>query len=306
MVQTVRGPVDPKSLGVTLMHEHILVDFIGADRVSRDRYDPEEVFQVALPHLRRLRELGCQTLVECTPMFLGRDPVLLRRLSEASGLHLITNTGLYKAPYLPAYAEAEDAGALAARWLAEVRDGIEGTGIRPGFIKIAANEGPLIPVQEKIVRAAARVSRAIGLPIASHTTQGKTALQELDLLAAEGVAADAFIWVHAHAEPDPGLHLRAARRGAWVEFDGIAPETVAQHVELVMAMHRAGLSRRVLLSHDAGWYHVGEPGGGAYRGYDTLFTQFLPALRRAGGSEALEKQLLVTNPAAALTPRTAR
>src|SRR5690242_356219 len=103
-VATVRGPIDASQLGTTLVHEHVLVDFAGADEVSRSRYDADEVFKVALPHLSALKERGVGTLVECTPAFLGRDPRLLRRLSEASGLHLVTNTGYYGArngDYLP-------------------------------------------------------------------------------------------------------------------------------------------------------------------------------------------------------------
>jgi phosphotriesterase-related protein len=76
-VETVTGPVSAASLGTTLMHEHVLVDFIGAASVRRDRYDADAVFKTALPHLERVRQLGCETLVECTPAYLGRDPQLL-------------------------------------------------------------------------------------------------------------------------------------------------------------------------------------------------------------------------------------
>ena len=80
-VMTVTGPIGPNQLGVTLPHEHVLVDFVGADKVSPERYDQDEAFEVILPHLKRARELGCQSLAECTPAWLGRDPGLLRRLS---------------------------------------------------------------------------------------------------------------------------------------------------------------------------------------------------------------------------------
>src|SRR4029079_3090348 len=91
-VNTVLGGRSPRALGMTLMHEHVLVDFVGAYKVSPQRYNAEEVFQTALPHLKALRTAGCRTLVECTPAFLGRDVGLLRRLSSASGLHIVTNT----------------------------------------------------------------------------------------------------------------------------------------------------------------------------------------------------------------------
>ena len=288
-VMTVLGPIPAGEMGTTLPHEHVLVDFIGADKVDRGRYDADEVHKIALPHLRRIREQGVRTLVECTPAYLGRDPALLRRLSEASGLHLLTNTGYYGAnggKHLPPHARTEDADALAARWLREWREGIEGTGIRPGFLKLGTDAGPLPEVNRKLVRAAARAHLQSGLTIAAHTGDGRAAMEQLGILREEGVEPSAFIWVHAHNERDPGLHAKAAERGAWVEFDGIGPESVDRHVGLVRAMNERGLLGRVLLSHDAGWYHVGEPGGGAFRPYDTLMAAFVPALRGAGITEA--------------------
>lgn len=303
LIQTVRGPIAPDQLGVTLIHEHLLVDFIGADQVSPDRYDPDDVFRVALPHLHRLRELGGQSLAECTPMYLGRDPALLARLSEASGLHLLTNTGQYKEPFLPAATFTLSASELAAQWIAEARQGIGETGIRPAFIKIAVNEGDrLSPIQEKVVRAAARTSRATGLPIAAHTGTGPVE-HCLEVLAEEEVTAEAFIWVHAQAETKAARHVAVAQRGAWVEFDGIAPDSIESHLRFTCHLLEQGYGDRILLSHDAGWYHVGEPGGGDFRGFDTLFTAFLPALRAAGVDAATERQLLVENPCRALTPR---
>jgi phosphotriesterase-related protein len=114
-VMTVLGPIDPGRMGLTLPHEHVLVDFVGADRVSRDRYHADEVVDVALPQLERVRRQGVRTLVECTPAYLGRDPALLRRLSEATGLHLVTNTGYYGAnggKHLPGHSTTESADAL--------------------------------------------------------------------------------------------------------------------------------------------------------------------------------------------------
>jgi phosphotriesterase-related protein len=242
-VMTVRGPVDPNRMGLTLPHEHVLVDFIGADRVSRDRYHADEVVNVALPRLERIRRQGVRTLVECTPAYLGRDPGLLRRLSEASGLHLVTNTGYYGASggkHLPGHARVESADALAARWLREWREGIEGTGVRPGFIKIGTDARPLPGVNRKLVRAAARAHLASGLTVAAHTGDGRAAMEQLDVLRAEGVDASAFVWVHAQNERDPDLHAKAAAAGAWVEFDGVAPGSVERHVGLVRSLKERG------------------------------------------------------------------
>ena len=303
---TVRGPILPEEMGPTLPHEHVLVDFIGSKEASRDRYDADEVYRIALPHLRRIRDQGIRTLVDCTPAYLGRDPALLRRLSEASGLYILTPTGYYGAvrgKYLPDQARTESAEELASRWLREWREGIEGTGIRPGFIKLGADAGPLPEVHRKLVRAAARTHRASGLTIAAHSGDGVAALEALEILRREGLDGSAFIWVHANAEANQRRHARAAEAGAWVEFDGIGPQEVDRHVHLVRSMKEAGHLGRVLLSHDAGWYHVGEPGGGSFRPYDTLMAEFVPALREAGLSEAEVRRLIEENPRDAFTVR---
>ena len=304
-IETVRGPVAGDQLGLTLMHEHVLVDFIGAAHVSPSRYDPEEAFTVVLPHLQEARRLGCRTLVECTPAYLGRDPRLLRRLSEASDVQILSNTGYYgaaKDKHLPPHAFTETAEQLAARWIREWERGIDATDIKPAFMKIGVDEAPLSEVDAKLVRAAALTHRSTGLPIAAHTGSGAAAIEELGILEHATVPLSAFIWVHAHAERDAAFHVRAATRGAWVEFDGISAQSVARHVELVRRMKASGLLDRVLVSHDAGWYRVGEPGGGQFRPYDTLFTAFVPALKTSGFSDREIQQLLVDNPRRALAP----
>jgi len=305
LVQTVTGPIAAARLGLTLMHEHVLVDFIGADQVSPQRYDANHAFTTVLPHLVQARQHGCATLVECTPAYLGRDVALLKRLSEASGLHILSNTGYYgaaKDKHLPHFAFTESAEQLAARWTREFEQGIDGTSIKPAFMKIGVDEAPLSDVDRKLVRAAAITSRSTGLPIASHTGTGLAAMAELEVLEEARVPASRFIWVHAQNERDPAFHTRAAKAGAWVEFDGISETSIARHVELVVQMKAQGLLGRVLVSHDAGWYHVGEQGGGQFRPFDTLFTKFIPALRAAGMTSTEVVQLLVDNPRQALTP----
>jgi len=286
------------------MHEHVLVDFIGADQVSPARYDANHAYTTVLPYIRQARALGCETLVECTPAYLGRDPELLKRLSDASGVHILSNTGYYGAAndkHLPSHAFTETDEQLAARWVREVERGIDGTSIKPAFMKIGVDGAPLSDVDAKLVRAAAITHRRTGLPIASHTTTGAAAMQELDLLDRLDVSPSAFIWVHAHNERDTSFHVRAATRGAWVELDGISGASVPRHVELVQLLKTQLLLDRVLVSHDAGWYRVGEPGGGQFRAYDTLFTTFVPALTSSGFTDQEIRQLLVANPHRALT-----
>jgi phosphotriesterase-related protein len=278
--------------GTVLVHEHILVDFAGADKIRPGRYDPDDVFRAALPKLVEIRKLGCRRLQECTPNFLGRDPGLLRRLEEASGIEIWTNTGLYAAgghKYLPGFARTESAEQLASRWIEEARRGIGG--VRPRFIKTGVDKGPLDELSRKIVRAAALASKETGLTVAAHTGDGAAAMEEIGLFREAGAESGKLVWVHAQSERNTALHEAAARAGAWVEFDGIGPTTAAWHLECVRFMDSRGLLGRTLISQDSGWYHVGEPGGGEYRGYGYLYTDFAPLL---DGAQA--ERLLARNP----------
>jgi phosphotriesterase-related protein len=262
-----------------LVHEHVLVDFIGADQIAPGRYDPEEAFRVARPRLEEIARLGCRRLLECTPSFLGRDAKLMARLADSTGLEIWINTGIYGAgahKYVPAFAREASAEQLAKRWIAEARQGVDG--IKPRFIKTGVNGGPLDALDRKLVRAAAIASRETGLTIASHTGNGAAALEEIDIVVSEKVSPSKFVWVHAQSEKDSAIHEKAARSGAWVEFDGIGPKSVDRHLECVRNMAARGLLGKVLISQDSGWYRVGEPGGGDYRGYTGIYTDFLPKL----------------------------
>jgi phosphotriesterase-related protein len=308
IIQTVRGPVPSAELGRTLVHEHLLVDFIGAAAVSRNRYDSEHAFQRLLPYLKEIRLLGFTGFFECTPAYLGRDPELWRRLSRASGVHIVTNTGFYAAgsregepePFVPSWARELSPEELAGGWIKEWHEGIEGTGIRPGFIKIGVTPGgALRPIAERIVRAAALTSRRTGLAIACHTVEGTSALRCLDILRAEGTSPRSFIYVHAQGEKDPGLLEAAARRGAWISIDGIGPNSVEKDLGLIRFLLQKGFQDQVLLSMDAGWYRPGEPEGGQIRGFSFLSEEFLPVLRANGVKEETLERLLVRNPRAA-------
>ena len=307
VIMTVNGPVNPDDLKFTLTHEHILVDFVGAEKITSGRYDVDEVFNKALPLLHAAKDNGCDTFIECTPAYLGRDVRLLQRLSKASGLTIITNTGYYSAvgeKYLPPHAYTETAEQLAARWIKEWKDGIEGTGIRPGFIKTSTDKAPLSPTQRKVIEAAALTHLATGLTIGIHTGDGEAGREQLEILKTHGVSPTARIWIHAQNEKNSDYHIEAANQGSWVSFDGVNAGSSDAHVSFLKSMKRAGLMDHILVSQDSGWYHVGEPDGGNYKGYDFIFTHFIPALRRNDFTQNEINKIFITNPAKAFIVQT--
>lgn len=300
MIMTVKGPLSIDSMGICLTHEHILVDFIGADSVSSSRYDRAAVINKALPYLRQVKAMGCKTFFECTPAFLGRDPQILKSLSDSTGLNIITNTGYYGAhnnKYIPTFALNESADQLAARWIKEWENGINDTGIKPGFIKISVDEDSLSEFHKRLITAAARTHLKTGLTIASHSGPFVPAFQQIEILDKEGVSPNAFIWVHANVEDDLSKVVEAAKKGAWISLDNLNDETVEELLIKLKVLKENKLLNKFLISHDAGWFDPEKVNGGEYRGYTILFEKLIPAMKKENFTESEINQLLVINPA---------
>jgi phosphotriesterase-related protein len=168
-------------------------------------------------------------------------------------------------------------------------------------MKLGFNGGPLSDAEQTLIRAAAIAHLETGLPIGAHTGPAVAAFEQLAILDEAGVHPSAWIWIHAQNEEDLDRHVEAARRGAWISFDGVGPDSVAAHVERVTRLRNEDLLHRVLISQDAGWYTVGEPRGGDFRPFDTVFTTFIPALRDAGFTDTEIDTLFIDNPANAFS-----
>lgn len=301
-VMTVTGMIDAPAMKQTLVHEHILVDFIGAEDVNPPRWEREAVIEKVLPYLQEAKNAGCNTLVDCTPNYLGRDVVLLKQLSEKTGLYILTNTGYYGGSdhkFLPAHAFTETAAQLSERWVREWQQGIDGTPVKPGFMKISVNPSHLSDVSLKLITAAALTHLKTGLTIASHTGPAQPALEQIEVLKSHRIDPSAFIWVHAQNESDHSNYLNAIQEGAWVSLDGLREENVQDYVAKLTQLKKDKCLHRVLVSHDAGWYDPGKPDGGEFRQLTTLFRRLVPALEQEGFAEADIMQLIQQNPTSA-------
>ncbi len=303
IVRTVLGDLPAERLGPTLPHEHLQATFVPHDAWRPKPGDRDAARARLLPLLLDLRQAGCSAFVDCTPAAMGRDPRLLRALSEDSGLHILANTGFYQPPWLPAWAAGADADRLAAHWIREAREGLNDTDIRPGFVKIALStrDEPVSPLQARILRAAIRVSRTCGLPIAAHTIGDRPLQDALAILQEEGLPPDRFIWVHA-GTGSPEVQEAALAAGIRIELDMVAPETADRDAERILELLRSPWHRRVLASMDRGWHDPARPDQ-EIRPYAWFFREFLPRLARLGADEAMIRRLTVENPAEAFALR---
>lgn len=305
---TVSGEIPIEETGITLIHEHIMVDWIGADSTGYHRWDRSEVVERVLPFLKEAQEQGVNTFFDCTPAYLGRDPYVLKELSERTGMNIVTNTGYYgavKDKFVPEHAFEDTPEEIAKVWIDEFKNGIDGGEIRPGFVKIGVDaEDTLSSIDAKLIKAAAIAHKATGLTIVSHTGPNTPAFAQIKVLKNRGVSPEAFVWTHAQQGTMEG-YIRAARQGAWISLDHIqktSPKNsdkqgrIAWFVDRLSQLKEEGLLNKVLLSHDAGWYTPGEDNGGDFRGYTDLFEHLIPTLKENGFTREEMDQLLVKNP----------
>jgi predicted metal-dependent phosphotriesterase family hydrolase len=298
-IMTVTGPVEPAMMGITLPHEHVMSTF-GSEAARYPFYDLIPLSKTVSPYLNYVKSLGVDTLVDSTAAYFGRHPELLKRFSLESGLYILTNTGYYAAAqdrYVPRHAFEETVDQIADRWVREWEEGIDGTGIYPGFIKTAVDDGPLSEIDRKLIVAAAYTHRQTGLTIQTHTGDNWEAAQAiLSILKEEGIQPAAWIWIHAHAMPTVDEVVWAARQGAWVSLDGLTEASAQHHLDFVSELRQQGLLHRVLLSHDGDSYNEGQS-----RPFHFLLTGFIPLLEKNGFNQPEIRQMIVDNPRSAYT-----
>jgi phosphotriesterase-related protein len=296
---TTLGPKSSNELGLILPHEHVFVDLRTWDTPGYAQAEVADVIRLMAPELERARAAGVTAIAECSTVGVGRRVDILRAVSEAAGFPLLAPTGIYREPWVPAWAHSASQEELAEWMTKELQGEIEATGVQAGWIKLSAGDDGLTTCEAKILRAAAAAGRATNAVIGSHTVKGRVVRHQLDILEAQGYTPDRFIWIHTQAEPDFSIHLEIARRGAWLEYDSIGnPEWVNEDDILanLLRLLDAGLGDHLLLSHDRGWYDPALPGGGVPKPYTYLTENFLPRLRLASLDEGAIRQLTRDNP----------
>jgi phosphotriesterase-related protein len=294
---TTLGPKRADELSMILPHEHVFVDLRTWDQPGYAQAETADVIALMAPEIARAKTAGVSALVECSPVGVGRRADILKAVSEATDFPLVAPTGIYREPWVPAWAHAASEDELTEWMRGELEGQIEHSGLQAGFIKLSAGDDGLTVCETKILRAAARAAAVTGAVIGSHTIRGRVVRDQLAILEECDYTAERFIWIHAHVDPDIELNLEMARRGAWIEYDGIGgTQPDADFIDRIQRMLDAGLGSRLLLSHDRGWYDPAQPGGGIPRPYTYISEQFLPKLRAAGVDEGVIHQMTCENP----------
>lgn len=300
MINTVLGKIDSAELGLTLGHEHIMIDSRGADNAQE--YKRDDVVSALLPSLLALKRLGCQTLIDATPNGLGRDINVLVKASEQSGLNIITCVGAWDGmnadgKFIPDSVRTSSIDEIVGLWSSEFYNGVDNTDVKPGFIKIALGDnGMITELQSRLLYAAIRTSLQTDMPIQFHCTSA-TAVQEIIGIAKnENIELSKLIWLHCDTKKDDLLIKRLAKEGIWVSFDYALARAkdLTWYITMLNSMIADGSIDRLLVSQDHDIYDL-ETGLGT-DSVQWMFTAFIPLLKEHGFSQEVLDQIFVINP----------
>jgi phosphotriesterase-related protein len=293
---TTLGPLTRDKLGMILPHEHVYVDLRTPDQPGYASGNAEDVVRLMAPEIEAIKRLGITALVECTTGGVGRRADFDLAVSKATNFPIVVPTGNYREPWIPDWVRDASEAELEAWMLRELNERLDEADYKAGWIKISAGDDGITPLEAKILRAAARASKATGAIIGSHTIKGRVVMDQLDIIEKEGGDLSRFISIHTQLEKDAALNYAVAERGAWIEFDNISWVPDEDLLPRILDVIKRGKTSQLLLSHDNGWFDPAKPAGGVPRPYTTLSLSLLPKLEAAGIDEATVTQLTHDNP----------
>jgi len=306
-IQTVCGTISIDELGFTQSHEHTLIDYTAIPGANKKYYDANCVVyeeSLVINELRYYKNAGGVSIVDVTNIGLGRDPLGVKRISEASGVNIILGSGWYCENHYPDYIWEKNVDELAGIIIKEFYEGIDETGIKPGVIgEIGTYRHYITPAEERVFRACAIAQKETGATITTHTTHfGELALEQIEIFEKENVDLNRVIIGHLGDDFDIKRYLPIAETGVWIQIDHIGffeqpLQTDERRAENIIALIDAGYLNKILLSldicHNSHFHYYGGTG------YDFLIKQFIPIFKKIGGTDDMINMMMVINPAKA-------
>ena len=321
-VITVRGEIAPEELGAVLMHEHL---HSACQQWEEGPTLPERetlLMEYAVPNLKLLHQSGCHALVDCTPMPWRAWPDTYVKVSEAADLHIVLATGFYREMEIGSYWVKSEADAiwpvvreksadeLAQMCIQEVTEGIHGTSVRAGCIKLATSGKDLTEAERKAFHAGAIAQEATGVSITTHCTAAGAHVSQLSALAEDGVDPARVVIGHtaAHVVRETDTVREWMKRGATFCPTNLRMDSDWEFwhdfVHSVRQLFQEGLGEHLVLGLD--WAFETEQGPFLPctfmppPPYRYMFTHTLPRFRKLGLEEEAIQQMMVANPARAL------
>ncbi len=258
VLESVTGPVRGSDVERAMAHEHLYVDFNGPTDPAYMDVDWAVALGASVNAANELRAQGVNLMIEWTNLGVGRSVMLLRHVARRAGLNIVCPTGIYKSLVPPEYA-GMSIDELAAVFVRELTKGVDGTGIRVGFIKIATTEDGATDSDTFVHRAAGIAAKEVGCTIALHSPHFAATKGVVEVLEEAGVSLDRFVWGHAQPSKTEE-HKELAARGATIQYDAISahddpffhgPVDDESMLDRIEALVKAGFDKQVIVSTDA-------------------------------------------------------
>jgi predicted metal-dependent phosphotriesterase family hydrolase len=304
LIQTVLGPIQSVNLGATYSHDHLLFH----PPAPFDAQDPDlrlDSQEAAVQELKFFRQAGGRALVEMTTVEMGRDPLGLRAISQATGVHIIAATGYNKGKFCEPIVADKSIEEIAADEVQDLLHGMDGTEVRAGLIKASSSQDAITPAEKKVFSAAILAHKKTGAPISTHTESGNLALVQAALLIEGGVSPGHIIIGHVDRRLEWDYLLALAETGVFIGFDQISKEKYypdQTRIQFIQRLVEAGHGHQILLSGDlARKSYWPSYGFGFGPGLTYILWRFVPWMLESGIERAAVEDMLIHNPARAFS-----
>lgn len=293
MINTVSGKLSAKELGSVLCHEHIIACNTAFKSVfERLLYDRNALVCKAVEMLKDAKKAGVDTIIDATPIDLGRDIPLMCEVSEKSGVNIIASSGIYYSEEI-SYLNKEPEK-LASFFIDECKNGLSGTSVLPGILKCATDERGITPINQTLLYAMALVQKETSLPLNCHNHHSlNTALGQIEIFEEFGLDPEKIIIGHCNENVDMNLLEDILHKGYYIAFDRIFPSRYEKQAETIMYLISKGHENKLLVSHDyfafidfgtQDWKK--QKNQDISRNFCTVHTKLFPELKKLGATDS--------------------
>lgn len=250
-INSVLGPLDTANLGLTLVHEHLMVAAAGISQNYSGLLGADFMERIVNGLLEAKRD-GIDTIVDATTLDLGRDVTMMVEASRRSGVNIIACSGWWLER--PRYLDGVSADQFTRLFIGEISEGIAGTGVKAGILKASSDVGGVTPADESILRGVARAHLQTDVPIMLHShPQAGVGRKQLAILKEEGVDLGRVKVDHSNDTTDLAYLIWLLEQGCYLGLDrypGWNDVNPQARTETIKALIDAGYGDRLLLSHD--------------------------------------------------------
>lgn len=302
-VPTARGvDIDASDLGMTLMHEHVLLAQTAVLANWPHLFDREAEIAEAARDLQEVYELGVRTIVDLTTVDLGRDVAFVKAVAEQTDVQIVVATGVHLNP--PPYFRRQNMDPIIDLYVRDITVGIAETGVRAGCLKVASEE-EVTEEHATQLRAIARAHRATGVPIMTHTRPAVgNGLAQQRIFQEEGVDLSRVVIGHSGDTPDLEYLTRLMEAGSTIGMDRFGTglgATTEQRIDTIAELCRRGWASQMVLSHDTSAYSMGLPRHVRVKRlpeytFRLIPSRVLPALLERGVTDEQIQAMMVANP----------